>query len=211
MMAEKSVAKLVRVSAVILSVIFHPAFLPVYGLLIIFSAPTFLYYIPYDIKRIIFLLATVNMTIVPLALMPFLKYRNLISSYSVDTRTERVVPLGIGSMMYMITTFIFCSYQIPGLIKSFMLGASIGSFLLLVITFRWKISIHAAGAGGLLGSVMTMSIRTNANLVVFWIPLIIVAGLVMSARLILGSHTPAQVYAGFLIGFFSFFLTMILI
>jgi len=209
-MAEKSGAKLIRVSSMILSVIFHPVFLPVYGLLIIFNAPTFLYYIPYDIKRIIFLLAMVNMTIVPLALMPFLKQRNLISSYSVETRIERVIPLGVGSMMYMITTFIFFSYQIPVLIKSFMLGASIGSFLLLVITFRWKISIHAAGMGGLLGSAMTMSVRTGANLAAFWVPLIIIAGLVMSARLTLGSHTPAQAYTGFLTGFFSFFLTMIL-
>jgi len=210
MSGEKKGLKVVRISSVVISVLFHPAFLPVYGLLILFNAPTFIYYIPGSIKRVIFMLATVNMTVVPLALLPLLRYRNVITSYSVDNRVERIIPLGIGSMMYIITTFIFYSYQIPVIIKSFMLGSSITSILVLILTFRWKVSIHSAGAGGLLGFVMALSIRLNTDLISIWITLMVICGLVMSSRLILRSHNPGQVYSGFILGFLSFFVTLLL-
>ena len=208
-MKEKRSAKILRLSSLVISVIMHPLFLPVYGLLLIFNAPTFMVHLPAEIKRVIFLLTAVNMTIVPVALLPLLKQRNVISSYSMNLRKERIIPLAIGTMMYVVTTIIFYSYQIPVIIKSFMLSASLASFLILVITFNWKISVHAAGAGGLLATVMVLSIRMYADLIVIWLPLIILSGILMSARLYLGSHNPAQVYTGFFTGFVSFFLVML--
>jgi len=192
----------------LLSILFHPIFLPVYGLLIIFNAPTFMVHLPYNIKRVIFLLATVNMTVVPLAMMPLLRYRNLITSYSMESARERVFPLSLGVLLYTVTTVIFYSYQIPVLIKSFMLAASITSLLLLIITFWWKISIHSAGIGGLLATVMALSIRMGADLAVLWIVMILLSGIVMTSRLYLKVHTPPQVYWGFLAGFTTFIITM---
>lgn len=192
----------------VLSILFHPVFLPVYGLLIIFNAPTFMVHLPYDIKKVIFLLATVNMTVVPLAMIPLLRYRNLITSYSMDSARERILPLSLGVMLYTVTTIIFYSYQIPVLIKSFMLAASVTSLLLLVITFKWKISIHSAGLGGLLATVVALSIRMSANLAPLWIVMILLSGLVLMSRLYLRAHSPAQVYTGFFTGFTSFIIIM---
>jgi len=194
----------------IVSIIFHPAFLPAYGLLIIFMSPTMMMYLPYQMKRIIFLLASVNMIIIPLAVLPLLRFRNMISSYSVESRKERALPLGIGSLMYIITTFVLYSYQIPIIIKSFVLAASITLFTLLLITFRWKISLHSAGMGGLLATVIILSIRMNAGLMVIWLPGIFISSLVMSSRLYMNSHNPSQVYSGFAVGFITFFLVMML-
>ncbi|MEZ5011781.1 MAG: phosphatase PAP2 family protein [Bacteroidales bacterium] len=191
-----------------LSVLFHPAFLPVYGLLLIFNAPTFMVHLPYDIKRIIFLMATVNMTVVPLALMPLLKYRNMITSYGMETTRERVIPLTLGVMMYTVTTIIFFTYQIPVLIKSFMLASTVTSFIILVITFRWKISIHSAGMGGLLATAMALSVRMNADLRWVVMAIIFLSGVVMASRLYLRVHTPAQVYTGFVAGFTVFMIVM---
>ena len=207
-MEEKRSAKILRLLSIVISVIMQPAFLPVYGLLLIFNAPTFMVHLPADIKRVILLLTAVNMTVVPIALLPLLKQRNVITSYSMELRNERIIPLAIGTMMYVVTTIIFFSYQIPMIIKSFMLSASIASFLILVITFKWKISVHAAGAGGLLATVMILSIRMYADLIAVWLALLILSGIMMSARLYLRSHNPAQVYTGFLTGFVSFFLVM---
>lgn len=191
-----------------LSVLFHPAFLPVYGLLLIFNAPTFMVHLPYEIKRVIFMMATVNMTVVPMALMPLLKYRNLITSYGMETTRERVIPLSLGVMMYTITTIIFYTYQIPVLIKSFMLASTVTSFIILIITFKWKISIHSAGMGGLLATAMSLSIRMNADISWVIISIIFLSGLVMATRLYLRVHTPGQVYAGFVAGFAIFLIVM---
>lgn len=194
----------------VLSVILHPVFMPLYGLLLIFNAPTFLVHLPYNIKRVIFLLAMVNMTVVPIAMLPLLRYRNLISTYSMESSRERVFPLTLGVLLYAVTTVIFYSYQIPVLIKSFMLAATVTSLILLVTTFWWKISIHSAGLGGLLATVMALSIRMGANLELLWIGLMLISALVMMSRLYLRVHSPAQVYTGFLAGFVTFLIIMVI-
>jgi hypothetical protein len=207
-MEERKSVKLSTRFSRILSVLFHPVFMPVYGLMIIFFAPTFMVHLPVSMKRIIFLLAAINLTVVPLALMPLFKYRNIISSYHMDKRSEQIVPLAIGTMMYIVTTVIFYSYQIPVMIKSFMLAATVTSALILIITFRWKISIHSVGMGALLASVIVLSLRMRTNLIVIWVPLLLLSGLVMTVRLYLESHKPAHVYSGFLLGFLTVFIVM---
>lgn len=205
--------KALSMASQVISVIFFPGFLPIYGLLIIFNAPTLFSYelaVRYgSMKGIILLLAFINMTVVPLAFMPLLKYRKVISSYSMYTRTDRIIPMSIGSLMYVVTTIIFFSFSIPGIIKSFILATTIVAILILVITFKWKISIHSAGLGSLLAAVMALSVRMYADLTLLWILVILCSGLVMAARLYLSSHTPLQVYAGFALGFIVMWLTMV--
>jgi len=212
MMINFSDNKSLTLASQILSVIFFPGFLPIYGLLIIFNAPTLYSYelaARYgSLKGVILLLAFVNMTLVPVAFMPLLKYRNIISSYSMNTRTDRIIPMAIGSLMYIVTTVIFYSFRIPVIIKSFILATTILAILILLITLRWKISIHSAGLGSLLAAVMALSVRMYANLTALWLVLILCSGLVMAARLYLNSHRPAQVYAGFALGFIVMWLFM---
>jgi membrane-associated phospholipid phosphatase len=71
---------------------------------------------------------------------------------------------------------------------------------LLFITIRWKISAHAAAIGGLLGGFLTLAFRLQENPVLILSAIILAAGLVSSARLILGKHTVPQVIAGFFLG-----------
>lgn len=198
-----------RVLSHIVSLLFNPVFMPVYGLLIIFNAPTIFIYIPFNIKRVIFLLAVVNMTVVPIAMLPFFKYRNIISSFSLSETGDRIMPLAMGLMMYIITTVIFYSYQIPVMIKSFMLAATVTAFLVLLVTLRWKISIHSAGVGALLATVMALSIRMGAPLTIYLAALIVISGAVMTSRLYLGVHSPKQVYWGFAAGFLPFMIIMV--
>jgi len=209
-MEESKKGSVLRTAANILSIVAHPVFLPVYGLLIIFNAPTFMVHLPASLKRIIFMLATINMTVVPMAFLPLLKYRKLIDSYQMDSRKERIIPLAMGTMMYIVTTIIFFSYEIPQLIKLFMMASSVLSFLLLVITFWWKISIHAAGIGALLASVLVLSLRMMADLTPILMGLLILSGVLLSSRLFLKAHKPVQVYSGFLLGLFSMFIVMMI-
>ncbi len=209
-MTERVKQKNNRLLSTLLSLIFHPVFIPVYGLLIIFYSPTFMVHLPAQLKRIMFFLAAINMTVIPLAMMPLLKFRNIISSYHMDVRSERILPLALGSTMYIVTTIIFFSYQIPQIIKSFMLAAAIMSVLVLLITFFWKISVHAAGMGALLATAVVLSLRMRTELYIILIPLLLISGLVMSARLYLSSHRPVQVYTGFILAFVTVFFVMMI-
>jgi hypothetical protein len=187
-------------TAIIISAIFHPLLLPVYGMLIIFSAPTLFGYLPFSVKKILFFVVIVNNLLLPLSLMPYLRYRHIISSWMIEERKERTVPMVTTSFFYLVTAYIFLRFQIPHFIKYFILVSAMMSIIVTIINFWWKISIHAVGSGALIALVVVLSIKMHTPLTWFLVPVILASGLVMSSRLWLNSHTPSQVWLGFLLG-----------
>lgn len=188
-------------TAKIVSVVFHPLFMPVYGMVIIFSAPTLLGYLPFDVKKLLLLIVLINNVLLPFSLLPFFRYRNIISSWTIENRRERIIPLLITTILYSASSFIIFRFPIPGFFKSFVIAVFFISLTVSIINFWWKISIHAAGAGALNALVLILSIKMNVPLLWYMISVILTAGLVLSSRLKLNQHTPLQVWVGFLTGF----------
>ena len=195
--------------AKIISVIFHPLFIPLYGMLIIFTAPTFFWYLPFNIKRILFLVVATNNILIPVSLMPFFRYRNIISSWIIETRKERIIPLIAISFFYSITSVIMFRLQIPAFIKSYVFSTAIIAITVTIINFWWKISLHSVGLGTLTGIVLVLSLKMMVPLTWFLVPVILIAGLVMASRLKLNLHTNSEVYVGFLTGFAGTYLIML--
>jgi hypothetical protein len=191
--------------------VFHPIFMPLYGLIILLSAPTFLGYLPVDIKKILFLVVIVNNVLVPLALLPFFRYRNIISSYNIEERSERIIPLLTASILYCTTSFIVFRFQIPFFLKSFIFATSVVSIVVSMINFWWKISIHAVGAGALTATVFVLSMKMYTPLTWYLIAVILAGSLVLSSRLRLNSHNPSQVWFGFFTGLLGISLFILLI
>ena len=88
--------------AKIITVIFHPLLMPLYGLLIIFSAPTLFGYLPFVQKKVIVLILSTNNILLPLSLLPYLKWRKIISTWTINERSERIIPMAITSFFYFI-------------------------------------------------------------------------------------------------------------
>lgn len=197
-------------AAKVISWTFHPLFIPLYGLLIIFAAPTLFWYIPFKVKKILFLVLMTNNVLIPLSLIPFLRYRKLIGSWSVEKRNERIIPLIAVLILYSITTFIMIGLPIPLFVKGFFISTSFLILIVLVITFWWKISLHSAGAGALLGIVMTLSLRMSVSLTWFLIPAVLISGLVLASRLKLNMNNPGQVYIGYFTGLVEMSLFLML-
>ena len=197
--------------AKIVSVVFHPLFMPLYGLAILMSAPTFLRYLPVEAKRILFMVVTINNVFIPLSLLPFLRYRNIISSYHISDRRERIIPLLTASILYCTTSFIVFRFQVPFFLKSFIFATSVVAIVLSMINFWWKISIHAAGAGALTATVIALAFRMHTPLTFYLLAVILVSGVILSARLKLNSHNPAQVWTGFLTGLIGIILFILLV
>ena len=197
-------------TAKIISVVFHPLLMPVYGLAIIFSAPTLFGYLPFNVKRLLILIMLVNNVLLPLSLLPFFIHRNIISSWTIIERKERNIPLIISTLLYCTTTFIIFRFPVPVFLKSFIFGASILSLIVTVINFWWKISLHSVGAGALISLVLILSMKMLTPLEWYLIPVVIITGLVLSSRLKLNLHSPAQVWIGLFTGFFGLYLFMML-
>jgi membrane-associated phospholipid phosphatase len=74
-----------------------------------------------------------------------------------------------------------------------------------IISLKWKISIHLAGLGGILGAIMALSFRFGLNPVLWIIGIILISGLVGTSRMLLGKHNLSQIIAGFFLGLAVFY------
>jgi hypothetical protein len=193
-----------------ISVVLHPLFIPLYGLLIIFAAPTLIGYLPYAVKRTLLLIILINNVLLPFSFVPYLRIRNIISSWTLDSRKERTLPLIITSLFYSVTVFITYRYHIPAFIKSFFITVAFLAIAVTIINIRWKISIHSTGSGALVALVVVLSIKMHAPLPWFLITAIMSAGFVLTSRLWLNSHSPKEVWSGFLLGFICSALLLLL-
>jgi len=194
--------------AKIFSIIFHPLLVPVYGLLIIFSAPNLYGYLPYSVKKLLLLIILVNNVFLPMSLMPFLFHRGIITSWRLDDRNERLIPLILTSVLYGSTSFIIFKFPIPLFLKSFIFGILFLSVAVTVINLRWKISAHSVGQGALIAMALILSFRMYTPLVWQLIAIVVTGGIVLSARLRLNYHNPQQVWLGLFTGFVGLLLFM---
>ncbi|HEX7493576.1 MAG TPA: hypothetical protein VF346_05095 [Bacteroidales bacterium] len=194
--------------AKIVTVIFHPLLMPVYGMVIILSAPTLFGYLPFTVKKLIILIMLVNNVLLPLSLLPFFIRMNIISSWTISERRERNIPLVLTTLLYCTTSFIFFRFSVPVFLKSFIYASASLSLLVTLINFRWKISIHSVGAGALIALIIILSLKMYTPLIWYLILSVIAGGLILFSRLKLNYHNPYQVWFGFLTGFVGLILIM---
>jgi hypothetical protein len=182
------------------TILFHPVFLPLYGLYLLFNIPALFVFLPGQVRRVIFLMVLVNNVILPLVLLPLFKLRGIITSYDLEKRTERIIPLMTTSLMYFVTAVMIYRFQLPGMVKSFLFASACVVLATALLNFRWKVSVHAVGVGAMVATVLVLSFRMYAGMPGIVVIVFIVSGLVLSSRLWLRAHTPEQIYTGFLAG-----------
>ena len=147
-----------------------------------------------------FLLPTINALIL-------LKMQR-INSLEMETARERIIPY-TGAMLYHVALFyLFYNAQFPTIFQILILGAAISIFLTLLITIKWKISAHAVGIAGICGGLLGIIYRLQMDMLFLFLAAILCSGIIGYARLKLNAHSPAQVYTGFVLGFFVELLLM---
>ncbi|MCU0455634.1 MAG: hypothetical protein MUE74_04960 [Bacteroidales bacterium] len=196
-------------SARIITALFHPLLMPLYGLLIIFYAPTMFGYIPENQKKYMIFILAANNIVLPLALLPYMKWRKLITTWTMTEKKERIFPMAFTSFFYFMTFFAVLKSGIPLFVKAFILAAALLSFILTIINFWYRISIHSAGTGALTALIIILSLKTHAPLLPFLLPAFLVSGLILSSRLWLNAHKPDEVWLGYLTGFAGMILLLL--
>jgi hypothetical protein len=189
-----------RRAAEILSVVFHPLFIPLYGLLIIYSSPTLLSFIPPQLKRMILVLVMANNVLLPIALAIVLYARGAIASLRARGRNERVLLLIFALVMYSLTAFVLLRIQVPSLFKAYLVSIAVVTLVTLLITIKYHISMHSVGFGGLLVLVIFMTVLYQISMVWQLFAVVLAGGAVMSSRIYLDDHSPAEVWSGFFTG-----------
>lgn len=124
------------------------------------------------------------------------------------TQSERVVPYFTTSLYYFALYYLFYTIGFSSIITLLILGGGISILLTLLINYKWKISAHMIGIGGLCGALLAIIFKHSIESVWIFYSAIIVAGLIGFARLKLEAHTPSQVYSGYILGFVVEFLLL---
>ena len=189
-----------EVAAKVLSVLFHPIFIPLYGLMVLYSFPTLLSYMPTNIKRMIMIMVVSNNIVLPLAIATLLYTRGTLKSVYVRERGERNILLTFCFVMYALTAFLLLKLPVASLFRAYFLSIAAVTLAALIINTFYRISLHATGIGGLLAISVCMILVFHVVSVPFIVLLVLLSGAVLSARLYLEEHEPAEVWLGMLTG-----------
>jgi len=142
----------------------------------------------------------VTTVLFPLTSIFLMRRTGLVSDMRMPTREERI-PAYLSTLVY----YGMCYYLLRTWLDNpvtlgIFFGATLGLLLVLIITLRWKISAHMAGIGGLIGAMLAVMFTDECEAPLLLIGLFLLAGALGTARLVVSDHTPAQVYAGALLG-----------
>ena len=187
-------------AAEILSVVFHPIIIPLYGLILIYSSDTLHSFLPVQIKRVIFILVMANNVLMPMALATVLYARGAIRTFNARDRNERVLLLTFSLFMYSLTAILLIRMHVPGLFRAFFISIAIVTFITLLVTVFYRISLHASGIGGLMTLVIFMAFIYHSSMVWQSVTVLVLGGAVMSSRIYLEDHSPSEVWTGLLAG-----------
>ncbi|WP_421921008.1 hypothetical protein [Marinifilum sp.] len=193
----------------IISGIAHPMLMPLYSIFVLFHSGTFLDFAPPQLIRMVYLIVAITTILLPISALPLLKAQSFVSDYGLTQRRERLVPLALSLIFYSLGFYLLMKFPFTRIVAHLQLAAIISIAVIALISTKWKISIHMAGIGGFIGMILCFTILYAGQMRIYFMAGIVFAGLLAYSRLKLNLHSPLQVYAGFVLGFFVVFASLI--
>ncbi len=163
--------------------------------------PTILYPLSLPAKGILVGVVAIDTLLLPLGVIGILQGTGVIKDRSLQERKQRIIPIAVVALCYGLCILFLSKIIFAYLISRFVIAALCCVVTAGIITLFWKISLHMTSIGGMLGMLFAMCITGLGNLQYTLILFLILAGILAGVRLQMGSHTPLQIAAGFLLGF----------
>lgn len=182
------------------SILLHPLLLPTIGIIILYNSGSVLEYLPFQAKKIILLIVGVSTLILPVSFVPFFIFQKIIKNVQMENNRERLVPFFITTALYFFGFFLLIRLGAPQTITKFILAATVSAAILFLYSFKWKISAHLVGIGGLTGALIAISFRLNVNMEYYIMAAVLLSGIIGYSRLKLKTHKPFHIYVGWITG-----------
>ncbi|MDQ3100839.1 MAG: hypothetical protein M3R08_05595 [Bacteroidota bacterium] len=185
-----------------ISILLHPVFMPLYTIaLVMWMDPDLVYFLPDQARYIMLTMIFVMTVAFPLTSTLLLLRAHLLTSLEMRTSQERIAPFGMTLLYYCMTYYLLRQSPLHPVVLSIFAGVIVAMLLTLLITLRWKISAHMVGVGGMLGAITAVTVVHSLAVFPIIALVIVIAGLLGTARSIAGTHMPAQIYSGVALGF----------
>lgn len=205
--------KILRMLAHIISFICHPVFFPLVMAIVLYklSPATFISYQPKQVG-LWFINIGFTAVFIPLFSILLMKPLGFISSFHLPTAKERTIPLMATMIFYFWVSHVFNSMGIPTtlnpnpgpvpplIFKILLLGNFWGIILLFLINIFTKVSLHTSAAGGMIGILIVLMMTSSVNMTVPLLVSIGIAGVIGTARMILGAHQRGDIWVGYIVG-----------
>ena len=189
----------------VLSVIFHPLFIPTYFFTFLaWTIPTSLEPITPELRGKFLLFLFIVTCLLPMVNVGIFKSFGAIRSFAMPERRERLMPFVFISAIYVAVTYLFHLHGRMNLNDNFLKFMIIIDMLVVVATiatFFFKVSVHSVTAWGLIGMLVVLNKISDVSAIFYpTLGVIVLAGFIMAARLSLDSHTPREVMWGAVLG-----------
>lgn len=198
-----------RKVAEVISYLSHPLFLPILVTVFLANAiPEYFVLFKQDSVRFafdkLFIRVLFSTLFLPLFVVALCKALGFVTSFQLRSQKDRIIPYIACTIFYFWTYFAFKREAVaPPFFNAFFLGVFLAIVIGMVANTYVKISMHTIGWGGVVGFLLMLMIGMNMNISLVLMVAFLITGIVGTARLILGAHTPAEIYAGFILGIIS--------
>ena len=194
-MKEKNIIFTAR----LMSMIFTPFYLPIVGLIALFIF-SYMLLLPMMYKLEMLAMVYLLTVVAPSLLIHLYRLCQGWTSHELGRKERRLVPYIISIVCYFACFFWMEYRNTPRVISIIVVVALTIQMVCALINIWWKISTHTAAIGGVAGGLVSYSIAFSFNPLWWLCFVLILAGAVGTARMILRQHSLSQVVTGFLVG-----------
>lgn len=204
---EGKYVKRMILAARIISMIFTPFYLPLVSLVALFIF-SYMSRLPLFYQLKVVTLVYLFTVFLPSILIHLYRRYQGWTTFQMGRKERRMVPYIIAIMCYFTCYYLMTVMRIPQFMANIVVTALAIQVVCAIVNIWWKICIHMAGIGGMAGALLAISLVFQFN-PLWWLSVIIlVAGLIGTARMILRQHSLRQIVGGFVVGAVCGFLLM---
>lgn len=177
-----------------------PFYVPLWAYLAIFFF-SYLRMLPLGYKLFIMAMVWLFTVLIPRTGINIFRLVNKLTHWQMSKREHRHTPYVLTLLSYTICLAVMTQMNVALSLRGVVMAALVSQILCMIINVWWKVSTHMVGMGGLVGYLIAFCLIFRFNPLFWGCLLILLSGLLGTARMILRQHTLGQILVGFFIGY----------
>ena len=186
-------------AAIWLSRLMTPTIMPTLVFIFIFIG-SYLRIMPIAYRMMVVGIVACFTCLLPALFMLALRIFDRTSSDTKDTSDKGQTRFMFASS-YLVCIILMAKLGMPWYLTAIPLASLLIMLLCYLINIWWRVCLHMAAMGGVIGALVMFGLLLGYNPVWALAGLVLLAGMLGTARIIAAAHTNLQVFAGFALGF----------